>query len=75
MYKKIVSIVCGLGIIITTIFLIIDVKKTAISYLMHPESSLGVTNAVQLTAMVDGTIICIFAIILVVLNIFDKENK
>ncbi|MBO5141786.1 MAG: hypothetical protein J6C46_02095 [Clostridia bacterium] len=75
MNKKIFSIVCGLGIITMTIILIIDVKKTAISYQMHPEASLGVANAVQLTAMIDGTIICIFTVILVLLNIFNKKNK
>ena len=75
MNKKIVSIICGLGIIITTVLLIIDVKKTAISFQMHPEASLGAANAVQLTAIMYGIVICIFALVLVLLNVLNKKNK
>ena len=72
--KKIVSIFCGLGIMITTILMIIEVKNTAISFQMHPEASLGVPNAVQLTVIMYGTIICVLALILVLLNVFNTRR-
>ena len=73
--KKITSVICGLGIIVVTIIMIINVKKTAITYQMHPEASLGVANAVQQIAIIYGIIICILAIILVLLNILNKKSK
>ena len=75
MKKTIVSIICGLGIILMTIMMIIDVKKNAISFQMHPEASLGVANAVQLTAILYGTVICILTLILLLINVLDKKNK
>ena len=75
MKKKLASIMCGLGIMIMTIILVIDVKKTAISFQANTQTSMGVDDAVRLTGMIDGTIIYVFTIILVLLNIFDKKNK
>ena len=72
--SKIVSIICGLGIFITTILMVIRLGKVAYDHSMHPEWSLGVSSAVQITAGLYGIVICIFAIILVVLNLLKKSN-
>ena len=72
--SKIVSIISGIGIIVTTIIMVIHLKKVCYEHVMHPEWSLGAWNAVQITATLYGVVICVFAIILVVLNLFEKSK-
>lgn len=66
--SKIIAIIAGLGIIITTITMVIHLPKICYEYTIHPEWSLGAWNAVQISAILYGIVICIFGIVLVVLN-------
>lgn len=69
-----ISAICGLGIIITTIIMVIHIGKVAQEHSMHPDWSLGVIGAVQITATLYGIVICIFAIILILTNILKKSK-
>lgn len=73
--SKVISIMCGLGIIITTIIMIFNLKNVAYEHSMHPEWSLGVSNAVQIVAIIYSVVICIFTIILVLTHLLNKSNK
>lgn len=66
--SKIIAIIAGLGIIITAITMVIHLPKICYEHMMHPEWSLGAWNAVQISAILYGIVICIFGIVLVVLN-------
>ncbi len=66
---KIATIIAGLGIVITTIIMIVHLEKVCYQYCMHPERSLGAWNAVRITATVYGGIICFLTIVLVGLNV------
>ena len=72
--RKIASIVSGLGILITTITMVIHLEKVCCEHSLHPEWSFGVCNAVKVTAIEYGTVICIFAVILTVLNLVKKSK-
>ena len=72
--NKIITLICGLGIIITTIIMSIRLEILAYDYSMHPERSLGVAGAVQITAIQYGIVICIFTIILVLVSILKKSK-
>lgn len=73
--SKVISILCGLGIIITTIIMIFNLKNVVYEHSMHPEWSLGVSNSVQIVAIIYSVIICIFTIILVLTHLLNKSNK
>jgi hypothetical protein len=68
--SKIISLISGFGIIITTIIMVIHLRNVCYEHSMHPEWSLGAWNAVQITATLYGIVICIFAVIPVILNLF-----
>ncbi len=73
--SKVISIISGLGIIITTIIMIIHLGKVTQEHLIHEnEWSLGVVGAVQTTATLYGIVICIFDIILVLTNVLKKSR-
>ena len=73
--SKIVSIICGLGIIITTIIMIINLPLIAQENSLHQNDwSLGVKLAVQIMSTIYGVIICIFTIILVLVNVLKKSD-
>ena len=70
-----ISIISGLGIIITTIIMIFHLGKVAQMHLIHQNKwSLGVVGAVQITATLYGIVICVFSIILILINIFIKSK-
>lgn len=73
--SKIVSIICGLGIIITTIIMIIRLPLIAQEHSIHQDWTLGVKGAVQIMSTMYGAIICIFTIILVLVNVLKKSNQ
>lgn len=73
--NKIISIISGLGIIITTIIMVIRLGNVAYEHSMHPEWSLGVSLAVQITATLYGIVICVFAVILVLSNLLKESNQ
>lgn len=66
---KIISVLAGLGSIMTTIIMVIHLPKVCYEYSMHPEWSLGAWNAVQITATLYGIVIAVFTIVLVGLNV------
>lgn len=66
---KIISVLAGLGSIMTTIIMVIHLQKVCYEYSMHPEWSLGAWNAVQITAALYGIVIAVFTIVLVGLNV------
>lgn len=72
--SKIVSIVCGIGIIVATIVMIIRLGEVAQEYQFHSDWSLGAVNAIKITAQSYGAVICFFTIILVVINVLKKSN-
>ena len=72
--NKIVSIKCGIGIIITTIIMIIRLPLIAQEFSIHQTDwSLDVESAVRMTAIMYGVVICIFTIILVLANILKNK--
>lgn len=70
--NKIISIICGLVIIITIIIMTNRLGTVAQNFCMHMDWSLGVEGAVQTTAMFYGIIIGIFTIVLVLINTLKK---
>ena len=72
--NKIASIICGIGIIITTIIMIIRLGMVAYEHSLHQlDWTLGVEAAVQITGIFYGIVIGIFTIVLVLINILRKS--
>ena len=70
---KIASIVWGIGIIITTIMMIIRLSIVADEFSMNQLVwTLDVKTAVQMTGIFYGIVIGIFTIILVLINVLKK---
>ena len=73
--SKIISIILGLVIIITTIIMVFHLGNVAYEHSIHSDWSLGVVGAVQITATLYGIIICILSSILVLINLLGKNIK
>ena len=71
--STILSIICGLVIVVTTIVMIFHLSFVADNYCAHVgEWSLDVFTAVLLSSIVYATIIIVFTILLVLINVFKK---
>ncbi len=70
--SKIISIICGIGILATIVIMIINIGNVALEFCSHNDWSLGVESAVRIHALVYGIIIGVFTTILVVLNLLKK---
>jgi len=73
--NKILTIISGLGIIITTIIMIIHLGNVAYEHSIHQDWTLGVVGAVQITATLYGAIIFVFTIIMILSNLLMNTNK
>ena len=72
--SKLISIILGLLIIVTIILMVFHLENVAYEHSIHDDWSLGVVGAVQITATLYGIIICILSSILVLINLFGKNN-
>ena len=70
-----ITIILGVAIVITTVIMIIRLGLVAKEFSMHPEWSLSVVGAVQVTAMFYGIIMFILTMFLVLVNVLKSYNK
>ena len=71
--STILSILCGLVIVVTTIVMIFRLSFVADNYCAHVgEWSLDVYSATLFTSIIYATIIIVFTILLVIINIHKK---